>query len=330
MRVRVLGCGVSGLTAALRLAEAGHDVEINAAAPPRQTTSAVAGALWYPYRAYPEDQVTRWSALGYQVLSELSRHEPAAGVRLRSGRELFKRPTPEPWWRTAVPDFGRTPVERLPAGYVDGYELTLPVVDMPVHLDWLRRRLTERGVGIRLQRFNTLWHAASRTDAVVNCTGLGSRGLVNDSTMKPVRGQVVVVEQFGQTEWLIDQEDPLNATVVIPRDKVVMLGGTAESDDEDLTVRPATTQSILARCGALVPRVAQARVLEERVGIRPTRPEVRLERQDVGGVPVVHCYGHGGAGVTLAYGCAQDVVEMISSSRSTAVAPGAEGRGGGR
>ena len=63
----------------------------------------------------------------------------------------------------------------------------------------------------------------------------------------------------------------------------------------------------MRRASALVPALADARVLRHKVGLRPSRPEVRLER--VG--RVVHCYGHGAAGVTLAWGCAREVAELV-------------------
>ena len=75
--------------------------------------------------------------------------------------------------------------------------------------------------------------------------------------------------------------------------------------------RPATAEAILARCAALVPQLAGARIIGHRVGLRPGRPTVRLETELLAGGPVVHCYGHGGAGVTLAYGCANEVVEQV-------------------
>jgi D-amino-acid oxidase len=41
---------------------------------------------------------------------------------------------------------------------------------------------------------------------------------------------------------------------------------------------------------------------------------VRLETgQLADGRPVVHDYGHGGAGVTLSYGCAADVVRLVDA-----------------
>jgi D-amino-acid oxidase len=309
MRIRVVGAGVLGLTSALRLAEAGHAVEVVAAATGAQTTSSVAAALWYPYRAYPEDAVTRWSAVSYRVLAELVA-EPAAGVRLRAGRELFHRPVADPWWRAAVPALDRVGADRLPPGYSDGYQLTVPVVDMAMHLSWLHERLDRLGVPIRIARLDQL--AFDGVEVVVNCAGLGARELVGDRTLTPVRGQVVVVAQFGLAEWLLAQhDDPAQLVYIVPRQDTVLLGGTAEDGSEDLTVRPETAEAIVKRCSELVPELGAARILGHRVGLRPVRPLVRLETEFTGSGPVVHCYGHGGAGVTLAYGCAEDVLAQV-------------------
>src|SRR5436305_3709659 len=127
----VLGAGVVGLVSAVRLAEAGHRVRVRAEATGVDTTSAVAAALWYPYRAAPQDKVTRWSAQTFEELSALAA-DPDAGVRLRWGRELFRVPTPDPWWVSAVPTWQR--LGHVPPGYADGLRLRVPVVDMPRHL----------------------------------------------------------------------------------------------------------------------------------------------------------------------------------------------------
>jgi D-amino-acid oxidase len=310
MKVRVVGAGVLGLTSALRLAEAGHQVEVVTAHPPEHTTSAVAAALWYPYGATPDAQVLGWLSTTYAVLERLTT-DPRAGIRMRRGRAFFREPVADPWWRSAVPDLGRTAPGQLPEGYADGYQLTVPVVDMALHLEWLVARLREAGAGIRTRQLTGLPAAFDGADAVVNCAGLGARELAGDRTLTGVRGQVVVVAQFGLTEWLLDQSDPVRLTYLVPRGDTVVLGGTAEDGDEDLTVRPATTQAILARCSALVPEVAGARVLAHRVGLRPARQAVRLETEVSPDGPVVHCYGHGGAGVTLSYGCAGEVLEQV-------------------
>jgi D-amino-acid oxidase len=309
MRVRVVGAGIVGLAAALRLREAGHAVEVVAAGVGDETTSALAAAIWYPYRAFPEDAVTRWAALGYRALDKLSRNL-SAGVDLRAGRQLCRTVTPDPWWVDAVPRFGRVRPADLPHGYVDGFELTVPVVDMAVHLRWLVDHLATMGVLIQRQRLDDLAAAHDGVDVVVNCTGLGARNLVGDTELRAVRGQVVLVEQFGLQRWTLDETDPLNLTYVVPRRDTVVVGGTAVDGDEDCAVRPDVAEAILRRAGELVPELARARVLAHRVGLRPGRSTVRLE-VDADDTRTVHCYGHGGAGVTLAYGCAEDVVRLL-------------------
>jgi D-amino-acid oxidase len=313
MRITVVGAGIVGLTCALRLREAGHIVRVVAAAPPPRTTSSIAAALWYPYRAFPQEAVTRWAAGGFAALTALA-GDPRTGVRIRTGRELFRAPAPEPWWRDAVPALRQVPPAELPPGYADGLELAVPVVDMPAHLDWLTAHLQRLGVTPTWRQLaaGELDSLAAQTDAVVNCAGLGARELCGDGTLLPVRGQVVVVEQTGLERWTLDQSDPRLLTYVVPRLTTIVLGGTAEEGDEDVAAHPATAEQVLARCAAVVPEVAGARVVAHRVGLRPGRPAVRLEAEPRAGGLVVHCYGHGGAGVTLAHGCAQDVVGLVT------------------
>jgi D-amino-acid oxidase len=305
MDVTVLGAGIVGLASALRLAEAGHRVRVVAAATGDGTTSTVAAAVWYPYQAAPQDKVTRWSAQTFRELSSLAA-DPTAGVRMRWGRELFRTPTGDPWWGSAVPAWAW--LDSVPDGYAAGLRLAVPVVDMPHHLAWLTAKLAAHGAAVE-RRFLTA--IPDGGDVVVNCTGLGARTLVPDTSVRPLRGQVVVVEQFGLTEWLIDENDAVNLTYLVPREQTVVLGGTAQEGSEDLTPDPATASAIVRRCAALVPEAAHARVVAHRVGLRPVRPTVRLELEHRAG-PVVHCYGHGGSGVTLSYGCAREVVELVS------------------
>src|SRR4051794_11358287 len=128
-RVVVVGAGVVGLSCAVRLLEAGHAVSVVARDLPLETTSAVAAALWYPYRAYPFERVTAGSATTYAELVGLSADEET-GVVLRPGPELLREPAPTPWWASAVPALA--PVRDLPAGYAAGWTFEAPVVEMPV------------------------------------------------------------------------------------------------------------------------------------------------------------------------------------------------------
>jgi D-amino-acid oxidase len=305
VRVIVVGAGVIGLSVAVRLRELGVAADVVAREPPQETTSAVAAALWYPYRALPEDRVTAWSARTYDALSALAR-EPGAGVRLRAGLEMMAENAPDPWWGHAVPDLRRTP---------EGLRFTAPVVDMAVHLPWLVTRLWSLGGELALRAVDAL--DAVEADAVVNCTGLGARELAGDDALVAVRGQVVRVQARGVREWRLDQRDPGQPVYVVPREDEVILGGTAEEGVEDPRPDPQITRAILERCERLVPELRGAPVRGVAVGLRPVRPEVRLEADG----RVVHCYGHGGAGVTLAWGCAVEVAALLGATRAPSAGP---------
>ncbi|WP_277207296.1 FAD-dependent oxidoreductase [Isoptericola croceus] len=307
MDVSVVGAGVIGLSCAVRLLEAGHRVEVLARDMPQDTTSAVAAALWYPYLALPQDRVTAWSAASFDVFAELAATHPASGVRMRPGTEVFAEPPPDPWWRSAVPELVRT--ADVPPSYTAGWTFTAPAVDMPVYLAWLAARVETLGGTLTRASLEALPDSRGPRDVVVNCTGLGARELTGDASVQPVRGQTVVLEQWGLDRWWLDSTDP---TYVIPRGKEVVVGGTDDAGAWDRAPDPGTAADILRRAARLVPEVENARVLRHVVGLRPARPTVRVER-DAADPGIVHCYGHGGAGVTLSWGCADEVAGLVAS-----------------
>jgi D-amino-acid oxidase len=305
----VIGAGVVGLSAALRLQEAGFRVRLWTADPPEETTSAVAGAFWYPYRAYPEARVTAWGERTFRVLAALA-EEPGSGVRMLPAEELFRAPAPDPPWAASVPGFRHARAEELPAGYTDGYLFHAPLASMPVYLPWLAARFTAGGGVMERRRAASLAEARAACPLVVNCGGLGARALAGDPSVLPIRGQVVRVENPGLERIRLDEYHPEGLVYVIPRGEDCILGGTAE-ESWDTTPDPATAERILRCCTALEPALAGARVLGHRVGLRPGRPEVRLEAEPFpDGTRVIHCYGHGGAGITLSWGCAEEVVAL--------------------
>lgn len=287
-----------GLTCAVRLLDEGHRVDVLARDLPLETTSAVAAAIWYPYRAFPLDRVLAWSARSYDVFGGLAGVD-GTGVTVRSGIELFAARQDEPWWRSAVPALDHVPP---PAGYGDAWTFDAPVVEMPVYLTWLASRVEELGGTITRLNLSSL---PVGPDVVVNCAGIGARLLAADSSVGPVRGQVVHLSQVGLERWYLDSSGDL--TYVVPRAHDIVVGGTEQQGEWSRTPSPDDAEVILTRARRLVPELAAAAVLRHRVGLRPARPQVRVERQG----DVVHCYGHGGAGVTLSWGTADEVVDLV-------------------
>jgi D-amino-acid oxidase len=235
---------------------------------------------------------------------------------MREGVEIFPWAVDEPWWRDAVPSYRRATAAELPTGYRDGYLFEAPVIEMPVYLGYLMRRFETLGGRIDVRELRSLGEALARHDSVVNCAGLGARELAGDSTMMPIRGQVVRVAQVGIERFLLDDYGPGGVTYIVPRANDCILGGTADEGHEDTTPDPATADAIIARCVALEPRLRDAAILEHKVGLRPGRPTVRLEAErPAHGKLLVHNYGHGGAGVTLSWGCAAEVVGLVKQAR---------------
>jgi D-amino-acid oxidase len=191
---------------------------------------------------------------------------------------------------------------------VAGWSFEAPVVEMPVYLPWLVSRVEALGGTVTRMALSAMPDLA---EVVVNAAGLGGRRLASDDSLLPVRGQVVHIEQVGLDRWWLDGSAP---TYVVPRSNDIVVGGTDDEGVWDRDPDEATARRILARATELVPSLAGSRVLGHRVGLRPGRATVRLAAERSGsGELVVHCYGHGGAGVTLSWGCADEVADLVAS-----------------
>ncbi|MDX3135518.1 FAD-dependent oxidoreductase [Streptomyces europaeiscabiei] len=307
--VIVVGGGVVGLTTAVVLAESGRRVRIWAREPAERTTSAVAGGLWWPYRIEPERRVGEWALVTLAVYEELAARSDESGVRMVEGVHGGTTLDELGAWASRVAGLRAATAEEYPGV---GLWARLPLIDMPVHLRWLRERFVAAGGVVEERTVTDL--AAVDAPVVVNCTGLGARELVPDPSVRPVRGQLVVVENPGVSTWLtsVDHAGP-ESTYFIPQPGGLILGGTAEEDAWSLTPDPVIAEEIVKRCAAVRPEIGKARIIEHRVGLRPARPAVRLERELLpGGRVLVHNYGHGGAGVTVAWGCAAEAARLAA------------------
>ncbi|MFT3770931.1 MAG: FAD-dependent oxidoreductase [Minicystis sp.] len=312
--VVVVGAGVVGLTCAVRLQQAGARVTVVTADEPAQTVSRIAAAVWYPTRTRGDARELRWARRTFDELALQAVHG-VPGVVMRPTRMLLRAPSAQPpWWAPAVPDFRALRAADVPAPYAGEWRFTVPTVEMGPYLDWLVQRVTSGGGVLLRRRVDWLADVAGLAPLVVNATGLGARSLAEDPGVHPARGHIVIVSNPGIATSVRDEDDPAGPTYVHPRSRDIVLGGTFEPGASDLTPIAATGQAILARCTALVPELASARVLGERVGLRPAREggaRVAVDPAGLpGGVRLVHAYGHGGAGVTLGWGCADEVVDL--------------------
>lgn len=312
-RVAVVGGGVIGLTTALRLVEAGHTVSCVRDVQVGDTVSAVAGGLWFPYHVEPRDRVAAWGLVTFERFTALADDE-TAGVALCEGL-LVERGSADRWWTGGLPSWRPARTDELPVGATGGVVTTLPLVTMSVFLPWLERRCATAGVTLVQGRVQAL--AAVDADVVVVAAGLGSGALMGDDAPVPSRGQVAILTNPGLTRWLVDAEHPEGMVYALPHPGRVVCGGTDVVASWDTEPDAAVHDAIVARVRSAVPELATAEVLGSRVGLRPVAPAVRLARCAVAGREVVTNYGHGGAGVTLSWGCAEEVVRLVGEATAS-------------
>jgi D-amino-acid oxidase len=309
--VLVVGAGVSGLTTSVRLAEHGVRVRLVAEAAPRDTNSAAAGAIWDPiYAEHP--RVPEWAASSYVVFSRMAA-ERFPGVRVVDGIEASRNPITSPDWARGLPGFRECEPAELPKGFVHGWHYTAPIIDMPPYLSALEAMVRASGADLRFgQRLTTLDQGFADAPIVVNCSGSGARELVPDPTVKPIRGQLVAIRNPGHREFFAEHTDELGEMIyLLPQGDLLLLGGSAEEGIADPEPDPLVAEAIVKRCGDIFPEIRNAEVLGHRGGIRPSRPVIRLEHESHGERHIVHNYGHSGAGVSVSWGCADDVAGIV-------------------
>ncbi len=321
VRVCVVGAGVIGLTCAVRLARAGHSVHMMTARPASESVSAVAAAMWFPYRAFPQERVLAWSMASLGTFVALA-DDSETGVAMRYGTELHRHEKPDLWWAEQLTDVTLLGSDELPGviapnpEILGGLRARLPIIVMSRYLSWLEKQCAELGVSVSRATFGSVTDVDPTADAVVLAVGMGAEKLCGDHDVTPIRGQVVRLANPGLTDWLLDEDDPSQFCYVIPRNEDVVCGGTAEVGQSSLEPDIATEAAILVRARRLVPALVDTHILSRAVGLRPGRREVRLERcdhLDQSSRPVVACYGHGGAGVTMSWGCADEVVTLLGA-----------------
>ena len=306
MKVAVIGVGISGLTTSLLFAQRGHSVKIISELPLSQSTSYVAGALWYPSKLEPQDLVRTWALSSLRHFKRLS-EIPETGVRIMPIQRWFHRRMGKPWWAGEVEGFKLLYSKDCP-GARCGYFFHAPVIDMPRYLDWLKKQNESLGVKFTNGKIETLAEIQGDYDVCINCTGFGSKDLCLDLDLRAVRGiSVVGKSEFDLKQAFLDWDDTNGITYIVPRVSEVVLGGSEEIlPYGDVST---TADQIRKRCELKEPILKSLSQVEIKVGYRPVRTKVRVER-DLVHPKWIHNYGHGGNGVTLSWGSAEYVFRL--------------------
>jgi glycine/D-amino acid oxidase-like deaminating enzyme len=255
-RAAVLGCGTVGLTAARQLQRRGFDVTIYAKAVPPDTTSNMALAAFTPTSGLLGAEATpEWEAQFKTAVSAAYRQ-----LQLLAGRDYgiswidsFSA-TDTPGARTVDPQRPATNFAGLemgglmPPGVSDNAgrvvlgpgEHPFPTqyaiwqsqlrIEPSIYLDALMRDFRLFGGRIVIRTFDTPRDLMLLDEnLIVNCTGLGSATLFNDTTMVPVKGQLTV---------LIPQPEVAYACRVMPRRDGIAIGTTQERGVATLEPNP--------------------------------------------------------------------------------------------
>jgi len=200
---------------------------------------------------------------------------------------------------------GSLTIPGFPSTFTAGFALTVPLIDATIYLDYLAKRFRTAGGTIQSAHISKVDEIPRDFDVIINCAGIGARELVHDSDLEAHRGQVAIVPKIDLAQAIICNDAPL--MYAIPRAHGCVFGGT-NSISENREPSSADTTAIVSECSRVL-GIEPPPVIAMKVGLRPFRKSgARLESEKLGdGRSVIHNYGHGGAGFTLSWACAEEV-----------------------
>lgn len=336
MKILIIGGGVVGLSTAHAIStKYGKRSEIRIIADKYydETTTYGSGGLWEPYQiaGTPDFQVDNWGKIAFEHFKELyySTNREKAGVRLLRAYQLYEDTDiiNIPSWKDIVYDFEVIDGEKLskidkpliPTRFTKAITFKTFTVDQSYYLKWLTDKLVNMGVQFERRKLNNIDEVChDGYDIIVNCAGLGASELLSDTEMYPIRGQVLRLDApFVENIYFF------NKSYFIPNVDSLVVGGTAQKGDWSTEPRQEDTDRILNDAIAFFPQIATATIQNVWAGLRPGRTPLRLEMESKvknetsnskRRSRIIHNYGHGGSGVTIAWGCAQEVAEMIEQA----------------
>ncbi|UZD24439.1 FAD-dependent oxidoreductase [Algoriphagus halophytocola] len=306
-KVTVVGSGIIGLTTAILLQEAGFQVRIITKENFDHTVSHKVGAIWFPFEILPKEKTNTWASLSYKRY-EIDQ-QANNGVSFIPFITAYNSEINTEWTQHLPEGKVREALHsELPTGMERAFISMVPLAEPPKYLPYLCQQFLGNGGILQHQEIHSLAEMALLDEYVINCTGLGAKELCQDKLLHPMRGQILRCEKLPLTSFA----NTLNKGAlgyVITRTEDCIIGGTDYENDWNEKIDPADTKLILKRLKQAGVSETPS-ILEEIVGLRPRRKEVRFEFDNLY-TNVFHNYGHGGAGYTVAWGCAIQLAEML-------------------
>jgi D-amino-acid oxidase len=203
----------------------------------------------------------------------------------------------------------------LPAGFSSGFWLDNIVIDVTVYLPWLARRVASAGGRIE-QRHTSIDDAFDAAAVVVNCSGSRAADITDDPFVEPDWGMhVIVANDLGIDHHFMEGPPGLARWVSwMPHGDLLLIGGASIVGRRYRRPDAGIADELCAAAIEALPALAEAPVIGANAGLRPRRPAVRVEHDHHARGKLIHNYGHGGLGLTLSWGTAHRVAELLEGT----------------
>lgn len=241
---------------------------------------------------------------------------------------VLSQGTGKVWYEDLVGGLEDLRKEDLPEGGIWGMDVRSTFrINTQVYLQWLHAQALRRGIQMIRRHYtsiSSLLKDIPSTNILINCTGLGSLHMTDicDKNLYPTRGQTLLVAEpkVPITRMYLRSQQRIHpiTTYVFPRPLGggVICGGSRQDNDWSGEWDEKLGNDILKRCCELCPELGRPedlQVIAKNVGLRPSRkggPRIEIERR-TWSIPVVHCYGHSGAGYQSSWGTGERVLELV-------------------